>query len=131
MSTPQTTYLDPDVLERVRDRLGAVPQLELAHPWRVDEQPTVRHQDQLALRRGVPAAAVPASHLAGFLPVGAQQPVDDGGLADPGRPEQGDRLASGQMFLERVGAAVRQAADDVNRRARRQRGRGAREWCLA
>src|SRR5689334_14745774 len=53
-----------DVREGAGQRLACVPQLQFAHPWRVDQDAAARKEDQLAPRAGMAPAAVALAHLA-------------------------------------------------------------------
>ena len=102
-----------NVVERVVERIRVVPQPELAHSRRVDDQTAVRQENQLALGRRVPAASVPAPYRRGPLPFAAQQAVDDGRLPDAGRADQRAGPPGGQMLPQGLGRAGEQRADDV------------------
>ena len=103
----------PDVVERVVERVRILPQLQLAHARRVDEQAPVGQENQLALRRRVPAAAVAAPHLRGPLSFVAQQVVDDGRLADAGRADEGAGPSRREMLPQGLDPAGAQGLDDV------------------
>ena len=53
-----------DVVEGLLHRVADVPQLQLAHAGRVDQQPAARHGHQLAMRGGVPPLRIALPHLA-------------------------------------------------------------------
>ena len=56
------------------------PKLQFAHAGRIDERAANGQRRQLAMRTGVPAAAVGLAHRAGEEALCAEQPVDDGRL---------------------------------------------------
>ena len=97
------------------DARGGIPRLDLAHAGRVDHDKAARGDEQLALRGGVPALAVGGAHLLRVLQVFADQPVDQGGLADARRAEQGDGGAGREVRREGLQAAARLGADDKHR----------------
>ena len=65
-----------------RTALGSIPELQLAHSWRVDDEAATRQHHQLAVRGRVPAARIGCAHLACPLNVDADEAVDDRALAD-------------------------------------------------
>ena len=76
---------------------AAFPELHLAHPRRVDEEPAAGQLEQLAVGGGVPAARVGGADLGRPLALVAAQPVDQRRLADAGRAEEGAGLADGEI----------------------------------
>ena len=69
------------------------PELDLAQARRVEEQGAAGQGDQLAVGRGVSAALVGRAHLARLLLLAAEEPVDQGGLADTGGAQERHRAA--------------------------------------
>ena len=51
-----------DVLKDFRDAFIHVPELNLSHPWRVDDEGAARQHHELPMRRRVTAARVGLSH---------------------------------------------------------------------
>ena len=84
---------------RGHPRLG-VPQRQLAHPRRVEDQRPGRQQDQLAMGGGVPAVRVSLADVLGGHPLGAGQRIDQGGLADARRAQQHRGPAGRQEVAE-------------------------------
>src|SRR5262249_20561091 len=66
----------------------AVPELELAHSGRVDEDAAAGNEEHLTRRCGVAAFAVGLAHVVGGLAMLAQQRVDERGFADAGGAEE-------------------------------------------
>src|SRR5829696_5288665 len=64
-----------DVGERGVRTLDAVPQLQLAHPGRVDQHTGFREQHQLARRARVPSAAVRLPHVLGAQKIVPNQSI--------------------------------------------------------
>ena len=92
-----------DVLERRVERSVVGPELELAHPGRVEEERAGRERDGLAVRCRVAAAA--AGRRRGRredVPPG--EPVHERRLADARGAEQRDRPPTGKVRLDRVEA---------------------------
>src|SRR5262245_33997060 len=77
----------------VAQGLAAAPELQLAHPRRVERQTSTGPPDQLAMGRRTPPLAVVADGL-DALEVAAQKGVDEGRLAQARRAEQRNRTAS-------------------------------------
>ena len=89
-----------DVGKRAPERLARVPQLQLPHARRVDEDAAARHENHLPVAAGMTSATVAGADLAGAKQLFADQGIRDRRLADPGRPEQYRRLASSKMLAE-------------------------------
>lgn len=109
-----------DVLERLPHPLAGLPELELAQAGRVEDEPAAREQVELAARRRVPAAAVPA-RLAGLERGLAEQRVHDRRLADAGRAEQACRPAVREVRADVVEPAALRHRDRVDGDAERDR----------
>ena len=82
-----------DLGEGVVDGPLVPPELQLAHPWRVDDQTSPGQAHQLAMRRRMPAAGVCCPDLARPLQFATRQAIDDRALPHTGRPEQCRRPA--------------------------------------
>ena len=95
-----------DVGERGVHAVGRARDAERADPGGVDEQRAAGHPDELAVGGRVAAAGVVLADGAGPLPLGAQQGVDERGLADARRAEHDRGPARGQVVLGERGHAV-------------------------
>ena len=109
------------------------PRLQLAHAGRVDQEGAAR-----AARRAVGMSwyAVPCRRHpapANLLHLAAQQPVDQRGLPDAGRPKQRNRRRRRQVRDQRVQAVGVQGAhsDHVHKRKPLPHGLGCRHWIFA
>ena len=72
-----------DVRERLVEGV-AVPQRQLAHAGRVEDEPALWQQVELTPRRGVAAATVVLADLADQGALLPREPVEEGRLADTG-----------------------------------------------
>ncbi len=73
-----------DVLEAVLDALRRVPQLKLAHPRSVDDDPSAGKKHHLSMRGGVASLVIIFSGLLHGKEIRAGQLVHEGGLAHTG-----------------------------------------------
>ncbi len=103
-----------DVGKRVADGLRRrIPELQLAHPWRVDDEGAARGHKEFPAGRGVPALVHGITEGGGGLLGGPEQPVDEGGFADARRTEQGKGGPRREPWGQPVEAiAVRSAERD-------------------
>src|SRR5205814_5306621 len=78
-----------DVRERLLDGSGAaVPELELAEPGSVDDDPAAGQEDELAVRRRVASFVVVHARFLDCHQLAAREAVDERRLADAARAEQ-------------------------------------------
>ena len=91
----------------IGEGLGQVAAVELqfAHTGGVDDDRAARQSDQLPKRRGVATGAV-LSDFQGLQAVFAEQPVDQGRLADAGGTDERDGLAGLQVLGDRQVAVL-------------------------
>ena len=99
-----------DVLERLLEPLVGDPQLDLAHPGRVDHEGAPGKLDELPARRRVAPLAVVAD-LARLEELLAEERVDERRLADSGGAEQSSRDARTEVRAERVESCARHVRD--------------------
>ena len=101
------------------DRVEAivVDKLQLSHARRVEQQAASGQQDELAVGRDVAASAIARPDLAGGHPLLAEQRVDQGRLAGPGRADEGHRHAVVDAGTQRLDAFGAQRARHVDRYA--------------
>src|SRR3954466_3700341 len=96
-----------DVLELVTDSVARpldlhLPDPELTHAGRIDEERSAGHDDQLPVGRRVAAPGVALPHVPGALGSAADQRVDQRRLAHARHPDQRQRLAGGEPRPEPV-----------------------------
>src|SRR5438270_10631276 len=115
-----------DVLEQVVDPLVALPQLRLAKAGRIDDHAAARQLHQLAMARRVPSLSGRPVDLARPQQLGAEDGVDEGGLARSRRTEQHAGPGRAQLVQDRLDALAGDAAGDDHRRP----GGNRREVCL-
>src|SRR5688500_17720775 len=80
-----------DVGERLVETLVAVPELQLPHAGRVDQQAAARAQEHLPMHARVAAARIALAHLAGVEHVRPDEAIHDRGLPGARRPEERHR----------------------------------------
>ena len=99
-----------------------VPELQLAHPGRVEDDAAAGQQDQLAVGRRVPARLVVLAHLLRREQLLADERVDDRRLADAGRAEQHGRAVALEPVAQLVDPLAGLRRDGLDRaRAERHR----------
>src|ERR1051326_3921885 len=91
-----------DVRERSGHGLSRIPQLELAHSGRIDQNPAARKHHQLAARARVAPPAVALADLARAKALLANQRVRDRRLADAGRAEERCGPAATEVGAEAI-----------------------------
>src|SRR5262247_1126875 len=82
-----------DVIEGFFYRLAHIPQLQLAHSRRVDQEPAVRQEHQLPVRRRVPSLRVGLANVPCLLNLAANETIDDRALAHTRRAEERSGLS--------------------------------------
>jgi hypothetical protein len=118
---------EPAVGGEVRDvrkglrQAAAVPQLQLAHARRVDQQPGVGQENQLAVGAGVPAPAVPVPDFLRAQQFLSHKAVDDRRLPHPGGSQQRTGSPDGQVTTQRLERFRPSGRDRVDVDCRRQR----------
>ena len=105
-----------DVRERLAEPVRRLPELELAHPRRVEHETAAGQEDELAVRRRVPAATV-APDVRGHEQLLAGEAVHERRLPDAGRPEQRGGAAAAEVRAEVVEPLPGDRADGVDRDA--------------
>jgi len=91
-----------DVVEGVFDgRHAGLPELELAHAGRIDDEGSRGRDQQLSSRGGVATFAVFNTDVTGVLNVFAEDSIDNRGFTDAGRSEQRDGAAGFKPRVER------------------------------
>ncbi len=93
---------------------GIVPDAQGAQAGRVEHQRATGQRDQLPARRRVAAALIVGSGLAHELAFLAQQPVDDGRLADARGAEERDGPPRSEMGLEPLATEPGHGAGDLD-----------------
>jgi hypothetical protein len=109
-----------DVRKGLR-QAAAVPQLQLAHARRVDQQPAAGKENQLAIRAGVAAAAVPVPDFLRAQQLVSHEAVDDRRLPHPGGSQQRTGSADGQVTTQRRERFRPSGRDRVDIDCRRER----------
>ena len=97
-----------------------LPELQLAHPRRVEHEPALGQRHELAVRRRVPAAAVLADVLRREQLL-ADERVDERRLADARRAEQRCRPSRRHVRAHRLDAVAVRRAHRVHGDAERDR----------
>src|SRR5918996_1652898 len=108
------------VREGLVDAVARLPEAQLAHAGRVEDEAAARQRDQLPVRRRVPALAV-LTDVCDVLPLAPQEPVDERRLPDTGRAEQRARAVALEVPRETVEAGSVRRAHDVDGDAERDR----------
>src|SRR5262245_48650807 len=103
-----------DIVERLAYRLVHVPQLQLAHARRVDDEAAGWQFHQLAMRRRMTPPGVAFTDLASLPHVFTNKTIDERALADARRPEQCPRPAACEICGHEVDALAVPWADDVD-----------------
>jgi hypothetical protein len=67
-----------DVIEGLGQAFPAVPELQLAHPRRVQHESALRQQNQLAMRRRVLPTPIVFTYFLHSLDVTSDQVIDEG-----------------------------------------------------
>ena len=106
-----------DVGEHRRDAGLRLPQAELAHARRVEDEPALRQEDQFAMRRGVAAARVMRADLLRRHHILAGKRVHEGRFADARRAEQHGRQAGPEHGAQGVEPLARQSRHGAKLRA--------------
>ncbi len=109
-----------DVEEDLSEGLRPGPQLDLAQAGCVDDEATARDLQQLTMTGGV-APLTAAVDLSCAEHLFAEQAIDQGGLANAGRPQQHRRLSAGKMHPDRFDPGAGPAADGDDRHTGRDR----------
>jgi hypothetical protein len=101
-----------DVRERALEIALFAPELQFAQARSVHEQATAGQRYQFAPGGDVPALAGGLADLAGLRTLGAEQAVDDAGLADARRPNESYRFTGAHIGPDFVKANAGSGGDD-------------------